>query len=220
MKRFNDLSEAELTAITEDDVQRYIDYACADAGVPLLPSLPPEPVPMAFEPDTKLFSVSYHLNFPTAEGAARVMDAIRENGAVETDYLQTPSRVTSSVISRRRHEPTLNVTEAFSPELAARLKDDLAGAKQAEEIYAKAKKEYDSAVAQREAYAADIRSAVEAAWETRYRRENRQRDYERYLDLAEGNREIALRFLTRAHSDTKALLPELFVTQAEAEPAR
>lgn len=218
MKRFTDLAEAELTALSEDDIARYIDYACAENGVALLPALPPEPKPVDYEPDAKVYQLGYHWNFATAEDAARVLDAIKASNMIATTYLSTPSGITSTALTNRREAlPGITVNDAFSAERAAQLKDELAGAKIAEDIYAKAKKEYDSAVAERDAYASEIREKVERAWETRHRREQRQRDYERYLDLADGNREIALRFLTRAHSDTQALLPDLFVSKDVGE---
>lgn len=210
MKRFDDLSEAELTALTEGDIARYVDYACAENGVALLPSLPPAPKEVHYEPDAKVYQIGHWLNFTTAEAAARVLDAIRENGAIDTDYISTPARVTGTVLSSRRNALMVTVHEAFTPETAERLKAELAGAKREEDVYQKAKKEYDAAVAERRGYEEDIRGKVADAWEMRSRRESRQRDYDRYLDLADGNQEIALRFLTRAHSDTRELLPELF----------
>lgn len=219
MKRFSDLNEAELTSLTDADIARYIDYACAENGVALLPTLPPAPQPVEFTPDAKLYQVDYHWSFATAEDAAKVVQVLNECRAIDTGYLQTPSSVTSTVISGRKSAPSMSVQDAFSAELAAKLKDELAGAKQAEDIYAKAKKVYDAAVSERECYADEIRDKVANAWEVRNRREARQRDYDRYLELADGNADIALRFLVKAHGDTQTLLPSLFERHAvEAEP--
>lgn len=221
MKAFNSLNEQELVALTEDEIQRYIDYACAENGVPLLPSLPPSPVAVSYEPDLKVYSVGHWLHFLHPEQAARVLEAISEAAPIEIDYLSTPTGVTSHAISKRRPSlGSVSVEEAFSAERAQTIKAELAEAKRQEDVYAKAQKAYDSAVSERDFYAGEIRVKVEAAWETHHRRESLRRDYERYLSLADGNAEIAARFLANAHRDAQKLLPDLFVFTAEALPSR
>lgn len=221
MKPFKSLSEQELVALTDDDIQRYIDYACAEDGVPLLPALPPAPEAVNFEPDTKVYSVGHFLHFLSAEQAARVMEAISEAAPVEMDYLSVPSGVPSHAISTRRASgQTVTVEMAFSAERAAQLKDALAGQKRAEDIYDKAKKAYDRAVNERESIASEIHDAIGEAWEKRRRREALRRDYERYLSLADNNAEIAARFLANANRDAQALLPELFTFAVELLPSR
>lgn len=221
MKPFDKLTEQELVALTEDEIQRYIDYACAENGVPLLPALPAAPEVLNYEPDVKVYSVGHWLHFLHAEQAARVMETISEAAPIELDYLSVPIGVSSHAISTRRAtEQTVTVEMAFSAARAAQLKDDLAGQKRAEDTYAKAKKDYDRAVSERESHAAEIRDAVEAAWEKHSRRESLRRDFERYLSLADGNAEIAARFLANAHRDAQVLLPDLFVFATEALPTR
>lgn len=209
MKRFNSLTEAELTALTEEEIRRYIDYACAENGVPLLPALPPEPQTPTFEADTKVYSLGHYLHFTTAEDAARVLEAIRDSNPIETDYLSTPTGVADKAISTRKPYLAINIEEAFSVERAAALKRDLEGAKSAQETYDKAKKEFDSAVSERQAYEDDIRGKVADAWEVRSRREARQRDFDRYVELADGDRRVAARFLQTAHRDARELLPDV-----------
>lgn len=221
MKPFKTLTEQELVALSEDDVQRYIDYACAEEGVPLLPTLPPAPVAVNYEPDAKLYSLGHWLHFQHPEQAARVLEAIKEAAPVETDYLQTPTGVTSTAIAARRSSAlTIVAEDAFTAMRAAEIREALAGAKRAEDIYNKAKKAYDSAVRERDGIASDIRDTIAAAWEKHERRESLRRDYERYLSLADGNSEIAARFLANAHGDAQVLLPDLFVFAAEPLPTR
>lgn len=220
MKNFETLNEQELVALSEDEIQRYIDYACAENGVPLLPALPPAPEPVSFEPDSKVYSIGHWLHFAHSEQAARVLEAIKEAAAIETDYLSTPTGITSTAISLRRPSLMITADDAFTAERAASIKDALAGAKRQQDIYEKAKKEYDRAVSERQAYASDIRDRIGAAWEKHNRRESLRRDYERYLSLADGNAEIAARFLANAHRDAQVLLPDLFVFAAEALPTR
>lgn len=215
MKIFDSLTEQELVALTDEQIQRYIDYACAENGVPLLPSMVQPPPVVNFEADVKIYTVGHHLHFATMEEATRVADAIQANNPIELDYLSTPSGAPSHAVSRRRStSESVTVQDAFSAERAAALKDDMAGAQKAEAVYQAAKKEYDRAVNERESYADDIRGKVADAWETHNRRESRRRDFERYLQLADGNREIAARFLANAHRDAQDLLPELFVFAA------
>jgi hypothetical protein len=221
MKPFDSLAEQELVALSEDEIQRYIDYACAENGVPLLPSLPPAPVEVSYTPDAQVFTIGHWLHFRHPEQAARVLEAINEAAPVETSYISTPSHITSTVLTARRSSFSITTTEAFTAEQAESIKSQLAEAKRQEDVYAKAKKAYDSAVSERESYASEIREKVGAAWEMHHARESRRRDYDRYLQLADGNAQIAARFLVNAHRDARTLLPELFAFEgAEALPSR
>lgn len=220
MKAFTNLTEQELVALTEEDIRRYIDYACAENGVPLLPALPPEPPVVAFEPDAKVYSVGHYLHFTSVEDATRVMEAIKSSRLIDTDYLSTPAHITSLAIANRQPRIAIDVQDAFSQDKAAAIKRDLADAKIAQDIYDRAKKDYDGAVNDRQAYESDIRDAVAAAWDTHRKRESRRADYERYLSLADGNKQIAARFLDNAHRDARVLLPDLFIVEAECVSAQ
>ena len=44
MKRFDDLSEPEIVALSDADISRWIDLECAYEGAPLLPPCPVPPV--------------------------------------------------------------------------------------------------------------------------------------------------------------------------------
>jgi hypothetical protein len=215
MKQFDSLTEQELVALSEDEVQRYIDYACAENGVPLLPSLPPAPVEVNCMPDVTVYSLGHWLHFATAEDASRALDAIVASKPIETTYISVPSRVTSTVIAKGKPNLAITSAEAFSADKAEGIKGQLAEAKRQEDVYAKAKKSYDAAVSEREAYASEIRDKVSAAWETHHRREGLRRDYERYLSLADGDTRIAARFLGSANRDAQALLPDLFIESVE-----
>ena len=218
MKPFNTLSEQELVALDEEQIQRYIDFACAEDGVPLLPFLPPEPAAIDFKPDAKYYSVGHSLHFRTAEEAARVMETIKANNPVDTGYISTPGSVTSTTIATGKPYITISESDAFSAGRAAELKDALAAAKREEEVYQKAKHAYDAAVTQRASYADEIRSKIGEAWETHTRREEIRRAYERYLDLAGGQPSIATRFLSNAYHDAERLLPDLFPPLDAPEP--
>lgn len=220
MKTFETLTEQELVSLSEDEIQRYIDYACAENGVPLLPTLPPEPVSVNYIPDAQVFTIGHWLHFRTAEEAGRVLEAITASNPIETSYFSTPSHVPSTVLTTRRPSFGVTTTEAFTAEKADAIKGQLAEAKRQEDVYAKAKKEYDRAISEREAYASDVREAVAAAWEKHHRREALRRDYERYLSLADGNTVVAAKFLAHANRDAQTLLPELFLFSAEALPTR
>lgn len=210
MKPFDTLTEQELVALDEDAIQQYIDYACAEDGVPLLPLLPPAPKPVDVTPDAKYYSVGHALHFRTAEEAVRVLETIKANNPIDTGYISTPGSVTSTTIGTGKPYLTISESDAFSAGMAASIKDALAAAKREEEAYTKAKKAYDAAVAQRQSYADEIRGKVSDAWETHDRREEIRRAYERYLSLAGGQADVAARFLSNAYRDAEELLPDLF----------
>lgn len=217
MKTFDSLTEQELVALTDDEIQRYIDYACAEHGVPLLPAMLPEP-PKVEPPaqDAVVYAVgraySTDVVCMKSDDAQRLADLLNSIPTCSLGYVSGPSY--EKKIEPQRGPYLVMPTPCYSAELAATIAPTLASAERAKNVYDAAKKDYDRAVNERGAFASEIREKVEEAWATHRRREDRRRDYARYLELADGNADIAARFLQNAHRDAIDLLPELFATQA------
>ena len=56
MLRFTEMTDAELLALTETELEELIDLECAYEGIPLLPPKPEEPIkPANLRPDTSVF---------------------------------------------------------------------------------------------------------------------------------------------------------------------
>lgn len=222
MKPFDDLTHEELIALTDEQVNYYIDRECAEAGVPLLP--PTAPVQPTIEQVSK--SVTHYmvagLRFLSEQEARRVNDAIRTAGS---------RRTTQYVGSRWSYsgpmhdvpdesEVTVSIEHVHTPDEAAR--QQLANEQKADlkSAFETAKKDYDSAVSGRENVAGRVRAVVSSAWTLERRRQRLLSEYERYLPLANGDEQVAKRFLQRAHGDARQVLPTLFPDGWNDEPAQ
>jgi hypothetical protein len=51
IKRFEDVTDADVLELTEREIERWIDVECACEGAPLLPPMPVEPAALTILPD-------------------------------------------------------------------------------------------------------------------------------------------------------------------------
>lgn len=217
MKPFNDLSRQELTELTHEDIERYIDLACAEAGVALLLKEPPTPPTKIIAEDMTVFGVG-DLLFQSDDVARAVADFVNGcTGRGELKYLSAPSY-------RKVWEPATDRVDvsrvvAFSPERAASLRAEIEQAERAKKAYDDDKRRYDEVAHERAAIAREISTAIEDAWSHRRRVEELQRAYARYVELAEGNRLIAARFFEKAYHDARDKVPEAFEGIDRVAPA-
>lgn len=221
-KPFDELEHDELIALDNEQINYYIDRECAEAGVPLLPPTPP--VQPQIEQIAK--SVTHYviagMRFLNASEAANICKAIQSAGS---------RRTTQYVGSRWSYsgpqhdapaddEMAVSIDYVHTADEAARQKAANEAKAEIKAAFDSAKKEYDAAVEGRERLAERVRSTVGSAWKTERRRQSLKAEYERYLPLANGDEQVAKRFLQRAHSDAREVLPALFPEGWNDEPAR
>lgn len=215
MKPFVRLTEAELLALSDDTVQRYIDYECAEAGVPLLPaSAPVAPSSDAVADDLTVYEVAGIL-FPKREDAEKVRDLIAELEHGQFRYLSGPSY-------RKRYEPSscadvaVQSQRLLSPTKAANLRAVIERAEREKKAYQDQKTEYDKTLRARNEIAEHIFAKIEEVRENQRQRDALMQEYQRYLELAAGIKSIALRFLKAARPNAEELLPDLFAPEPPA----
>jgi hypothetical protein len=216
MKPFDELTDAELLELTADQIERYVDLACAEAGVALPPVLPAPPDTSGPKPDMTVYAVG-GFEFSDKADALRVADAVnaaRSYGDARcighnynAPYKWVPRETPDQQVSERA---------CFKLETAAGLTAELNRRAQEKADYDKARQEYDSIEYKRGELRREIASKVQTVQATERRRARLRADYKRYLELADGRRRIAARFLKSAQEDADTLCPELFVfTQAD-----
>lgn len=190
MKDFTDLTDAELVAL--------------DPALPALPDTAPR------KPDM----VSYVLGgweFSDRADALRVLEVLHTctsygvTGLVGRDYNSgwkwIPKDVTEITISER---------PCFREETAARFGVEMDRRAQEKTAYDKAKAEYDSIDRSRTIIRDEMTTRLLSVLAVEARRGRLRAEFQRYLELAEGRRRVAARFLASAHKDAPTLVPELF----------
>lgn len=191
MKRIHDLSKEEVLALNDEQIAKFVDYECAMNGAPLLPLMPEKPTLKKPEPDTVAYEVSvgYQATIYLANefDAAEVLQLLKSMRVFRKDW--------SADILVPEPETTMRSIPIFSPDIWESVRAQKAAYDEAEKAYTFAKEEYDKAFSERQACFNEVWQIVREAREDEYRRNSITLKFNRYLELAEGNREIALRFL-------------------------
>jgi hypothetical protein len=206
MKDFDDLTPTELETVPDEQVERFIDIACAQQGVPLLPDYPQEPVKPDVKPIIDVFDVAGIL-VTSLEDAQAICDTLKEVARVGYTYVSGPG------YEKRTTTPDqLNITQQhmYSGEYWDQVRVKMEAYAAAEQQYRHDKTEYEKAGTERDRVAESITMAVGTARARADRRAFLQRSYDRYLDLADGDLKVAARFLADANPEARELLPSLF----------
>lgn len=199
MKRIHELTELELLALTDTEVIKYIDYECALEGVPMLPPHPgPAPDKLTATPDVTMYTVAGQ-NTLDSEHATRILQACNSGTLLDTANARNDYSVTfvTPQTDRSYSAPKIETKQVHSPEQWDRIKNDYTN-------YADRKSEWDThdriyrdALKERASISDDVYDRISQARQHSYQRDNLRNEFTRYLELAEGNRQIALNFLEK-----------------------
>jgi len=205
-QRFDDLDDATVLQLTADQISRWIDITCAIEGVPLLPAEPVMPESVDFTPDT----IAYELDgliFRNAEDAATVLTLLRSMTMYGSSYCNWPGY-------KRALTPktgfVVDMKEFFSPARWDTIKAAGADASRQENLYNAAMIEYNKIIEARRHIVDSISERVEAVHQREGQRDRIRTEFARYLDLANGDQAIALRFLLNAWKHNQAPVLEVF----------
>jgi hypothetical protein len=210
MKRFDDLSKAEIAALSYEDVGRYINLACAEEGIPLIPDLPARPVPPEIVPDLEYYQIA-GVTVKTMEDAEVIQKAY--NRIVTYDRIWNKASGdyhVYSITERRYDDPTrITTIKALSDSLYAQKQKEIEEYKTAKTEYERIEKNFSSIKKQRESTEQFFWDAYREAVEWQRERDQRKKVFAQYLSLADGNVEVAWRFLVKAHPHTEEDYPDL-----------
>lgn len=209
MKRIHELNEEGLLALTEEQTLKMVDYECALEGVPMLPP-DPGPVPSLpeLQADTQCYEVSDVL-VADPDHAARILSAIMSGPLYKTEYPRNNYELRYLVPLGQGdyNYPKIKPVQYISPELWDKHKEHVTSLSVRKGEWDALKKAYDAAYKERDAIVKDVYERISDARQHAYDREQLRTEFTRYLELAEGNRSIALKFLEKVKDLDK--FPEL-----------
>jgi hypothetical protein len=195
MKTIYDLSKEEVNQLEFEQVERYIDIACAEKGVPLLPpDVPIEPKLEKPAKDTCIYKVG---NFKTLtiEDASKILEVLGSIKLVETTYDYNAGYDNNYIVANKTVDlPRIEQESVYSLELYNKVKSDLQKHDIAKKQYESERKTYNEAVKTRQDVADKIWEYVREINEEFQQKEYLTKEYIRYLDLAEGNHATAMNF--------------------------
>jgi hypothetical protein len=205
-QRFDDLDDATVLQLTADQISRWIDITCAIEGVPLLPAEPVMPESVDFTPDTTAYEVE-GLIFANAEDAAKMVALLRGMTVYGAQYCNCPGYKRVLTVKTGF---VVDMKEFFSPARWDTIKAAGADASRQENLYNAAMIEYNKIIEARRHIVDSISERVEAVHQREGQRDRIRTEFARYLDLANGDQAIALRFLLNAWKFDEALVIEVF----------
>jgi hypothetical protein len=203
-----DLTEAEVLALTDAETERLVDIACAEAGVPLLPPRPDdvELLPVD-QPDALAWQVSgidgAFTDKDEANAALSALTSFTSRVNLSSSYGKEPRRITE--LPSYNVTPELTEHAAWSQEGYDANREALETNKRRQNEYDASMREYRSAVEKRNEAGKKVYDYLSEVKETAARKALLTEQLARYEELADGDTNIALRFLHTANEDAQDL---------------
>lgn len=191
MKRYTDLTMEELNALTDEEVQKFIDIEVAFAGIQMVTKpMPVETSRIVIVPTV----TAYHVKGVLVEDleVAKVL----QGTVVFKENYNYPDYDRKYLTEQT--EASIETKQFFLQEELEKVKGQIMAAKEAETAYKAASKVYCEYQQQIDAFQQEVLDAVRNARQVMYQRQQAQVAYDRYLDLADGNEEIANKFFRDA----------------------
>lgn len=205
MKLTKDYTGQELENLTDDQVTRLIDWECAEEGVPFAPDDPPTYTPVAAEKDIRAWKVgNTGILCKTQADAQTIADFLGkfDRWNQTYDYLLGYN----DVMKPCSEELIVSVEDGYSLAKMRERVEVIKRDKKDKEYYEAAKKKWDSVVGSRGRIADWTWERIWKAREFRQEREHLHQQLERCIELADGNREIGLRFFKKSNDGWTAFL--------------
>lgn len=211
MNRIDDYTSGELLALTEEEIAQLIDVESAFRGVALLPPCPTPPEEVRVGPDVTIFAAGGE-EFMKEEDAQKVCDLI--NSLPRTTSYCIEGRYSYSGPRGVKHDPDaapltpqkrVYWTEAYYD----KHRSVLAAYREAKATYDRDQKEFERIRGERDEIAAEIYRIRSEENERRSVREEIQRKFDRYVELANGDRGQALKFYLHAADQDEDLIRDV-----------
>jgi len=209
MKRLEEFNDSELLELTDKGVLNLIDYECALEGVPMLPPSPgPKPKANLPEPDTQCFAVAGVMTCD-ADHARRILEAICGGWLVESTYdSDYHNRYLKRLCESDYNYPKITTETHRSQEQWDSIKEEATKFNMLKKEWEAKNDEYEKALKARSTITDRVYGQIESARHHFQTCERLREEFKRYLELAEGNRQIALNFLDKARDLSE--FPELY----------
>lgn len=221
MKNFDDLSDAELIALTEEEIRYYIDAQCAEEGIRLLPpgGPPVKPDKGTTADDLELWEIAGH-HFRDRDDAERVAIAIGQTKSrMSLEYISGPS-YRKKAVPATDSVSGVSLVRVLSQERHAAMAQLIEEQEQALKTFNERQREYDKITTERARIVTYTHDKLNKARLRHQRRENLKTQFARYIELARGDREIAARFLAKAEPDAREVLAGEDIPWPETEYQR
>lgn len=214
MKKITEMTEQEILALTEEDVQKIIKLRMMEEGIKIMDK-PEVPELFEIEPaDLKTFTIPFFEGyaFTDMEEANAVAEALRNAKTlrkVEYDWNKLGSDY-KHLVKKDKYNYSIkpdfevNCSFVYSSELYEKISNFAVQNKVMKEQAAKDQKEYDEKIQEASGITTEIRERVSEV-RSKYMRLNdlTRRFAIDYFPLSDNNEDMAIKFMTKAYSLTE-----------------
>lgn len=209
----DDLTDEQVLALSEEDLQRLVRYRMAEEGIKIL-DRPVEPVWEELPvPDVTVWAVG-DFEFTDHRSAEVVAETVTDLAGARTntgyDYSAGGYGSALHVLPVRDTEAAVARKRAYSPEAWAVHKDALGQQATAKKEFRDRLREFEDAERQAEGVREEVYGRHTEVLATHERRQALVARYAEYLDLAEGQPTVAMAFLRKAYLADDADLAYLY----------
>ena len=214
MKKINEMTEQEILALSEQDIQNMIKFSMMEEGIKIIDK-PKKPILFEIEPaDQKVYVIPI-LNgyaFTDFAEAQKVADALRGAKSFrKVDYDWNKLGSDFKYLEKKENytftnadDFSVNETHVYSSKLYASIVDFAAQNKAMNEQVEKDMKAYNDAYAAASEITLEIRSRVTEVREKYERLERLTHSFANdYYPLSDNNDEMAMKFMSKAYTLTR-----------------
>lgn len=218
MKNFWDLTDEEVLALTDAEVEYYRDRECAEKGVPLLPPNPgPAPEMNLPKPDTTAYEID-GCTFANQDDAMAHHALVRKSGIdLSSKYVgREYGSDTVKIAGKKAYIFNVQPVEVYSSEQWNEIGAQFERDKAAKAEWQKRKDDFDETATKRREATEDVDSRIAEARSNSWEKERALANFNRYLALADGDDAMARKFFTNAYPEQVKWIPVQKATPAEA----
>lgn len=202
MKSFEHLNDNELTTLSQEEINHYIKLKKAETGIKII-TLPEAPSYQDLPPpDLELYEVN-GFAFSDKEKAEEIADVLNKHIAsslrVDYDYSRGGSDYKYAKPFDGSLE-TIDIRRVYSRPVYNSIRDIIASNKKVKDAWTEIKSEYDSEEEKAGNISEDIYTKIQEARERIEKFKNYKLRIAEYLQLANGDRDIAWNFFDKAYA--------------------
>jgi hypothetical protein len=202
MKPFNTLTNQELADLTDDQIKEYLDYACAEEGLPLDVSEPVAPEPMHHETNLLLTEIpAVIVDRDVGNEIMAILDSTVQYGReYDTVLIQGQSNTYKVLNSGSYNYASGKFLFGITEERAAQTEAQSYSLRKQWEEYHDQKAVYDHAIESRTEKIKALYDQISSARALLANKERMLAEWGKYLTLADNDRGVAERFFVERYS--------------------
>lgn len=194
MKPFNTLTQTELAVLTEEEIQQYVDYHCAEKGIPLVFTTIEKPESLKSNSDITLWSFK---EFTVDEEVGKqIAQLLADNNQYKKDYRSDSYTLTTSEYEISR--PVIVRTK--SPQLIAQEAVEKSKLTREWKAYNEAQDIQKQAMDDRQKLIDELYDVIYAARSFVNNKAVLIAAFDKYMLMANNDRDIAKRFFENTYS--------------------